>query len=176
MQYERVEGGAAVVAALIGEKNGLFIKNLNRPDPKWKLIAETNKPGESILHTLLSGLAEEAGLKDIKTELGQDGKIARFNDPRIKRVVQFGEPEYIRSKVPHYRHFFGVMTTDEVIHGLSGAHHHIEEPDGRGGIETEHIETMEFPLAMLDNIPNLLRQHAELIRSIPGKVATEVGV
>lgn len=170
MQYERVEGGAAVVIALISEAKILLVRSRNHPDPKWKLIAETVKPGESILNTLKYGLEEEAGFKDIKTELGSDGKIERFSDSRILKVVEFGEPEYMRTKVPHYRHFYGVLTTDEVIHQLSGEDHHIEEIDEGGHPEVEDLETMEFPLEMIESVEGLLRSHAELIRSISGRV------
>lgn len=174
MLHERVDGGACVIIALVGEKNILLIKDLSKIDPKWKLIAETVKPGESYLHTVLAGLTEEAGMKDIKTELGPDNKVARFTDPRILGVVQFGEPEYVRSKIPHYRYFYGVFTTDEVISSLSGETHHIEEDDGKGGRAIEHIETMHFPLTALESVRDLLRPHAELIRSIPNRQKIDI--
>ena len=176
MEYERVEGGAAVVIALVGKTKVLLVRSRNHPDPKWKLIAETVKPGESILNTVKYGLEEEAGLENIKTELGLDGKIARFIDPRILKVVRFGEPELmVKAKFKHWRHFFGVLTTDEVIHQLSQADRFTEESDGRGGFEVEALETMEFPLSGLSDMVGLLRPHAELIRSIPQRTTTEVG-
>lgn len=172
MKYEQVEGGSAAVFALKGETKILLGRNPRRRDPKWKLFAETMKPGESILNTLLAGLTEEAGMTDIKTEMGENGKVARFIDPRIKGVVEFGEREWIAStRIPHWRHFFGVITTDEVINRLSGETHIIEEED-----EVEEIQTMEFPLAMLETLgDSLLRPHAELIRSIPQRKVKEVG-
>jgi|GEM_PF-2938167 len=173
MQYERVEGGHAVVVAPITGSDILLIRNPDRRDWKWKLVAETQKPGESILQTLKSGLEEEIGLKDIKTELGADGKIARFVDPRIKQVVRLGEPEYLENtRIPHWRHFYGVLLDDSIMSELSGERHTTIENDGRGGTEVEDIHTMKFPLAYLDQIPNLLRQHEELIRSIPQRTRT----
>jgi hypothetical protein len=175
MKYERVEGGSAVVVAPLTQKDIMLIRNPGRLDWRWKLVAETQKPGESILQTLKAGLEEEIGLKDIKTELGADGKVARFVDPRIKQVIKFGEPEYIeKTKIPHWRHFYGVVLDDVTMSQLSGERHTIEEDDGKGGIEVEDIQTMKFPLTLLDQIPNLLRQHEELIRSIPQRERVEV--
>ncbi len=175
MQYEQMVDGAAVVVALIGESNILLVRNMEHPDPKWKLIAETNKPGESILHTLVSGLEEEAGMEKIETKLGSDGKIVSFIDPRIKEVVQLGEPERVNSRIPHFRHFYGVRVADELIHELSGKVHLTEERNGEGKIEGEHLETKEFALVDLDDLgKDLLRQHAELIRSIPGRTRSVV--
>src|SRR5581483_3408137 len=114
------------------------------------------------------------GLRGIKTELGVDGKIARIIDERIEKVAQLGDPEYVRARKPHERFFYGVKVPDELIHELSGQRITIEEEDGQGGIEVEDIETAEFPLAMLDSIENLLRPHAEMIRSIPNRVVHQI--
>jgi ADP-ribose pyrophosphatase YjhB (NUDIX family) len=175
VRYEQVEGGAVVVIALISKSKILLVKNLDHPEPKWKLIAETVKPGESILNTLKYGLEEEAGLENIKTELGQDGKIAKFTDPRIIKVVEFGEPEYLEKvRVKHYRHFYGVLASDELLNSLTGERRHTEENDGNGGTEVEALETGTFPISMIGDMPGLLRQHSELIRSIPERVEREI--
>lgn len=174
MQHEQIVGGKCAVIALYGDTKILLIRNPGRPDWKWKLLSETNKPGESMMQTLVSGLDEEAGFKGIKTELGADNKIARITDERIEKVGQLGEPEYIRSRKPHDRYFYGVKVSDKLIHELAGQRITIEEDDGQGGTEVEDIETAAFPLAMLDGIENLLRPHAEMIRSIPNRVVHEI--
>ncbi|MSR70641.1 NUDIX hydrolase [Candidatus Kaiserbacteria bacterium] len=161
------EGGSVVVVAVVGQTEILLIRETTKPLPiYWKLVSETVEPGESLLNAVIGGIREEAGFKDIAVEYGPDGKVKKVIDPRIKRVVEFGGREWIKSRYPHWRHFFGILTTDEVIKGLSGKYHKIDE--------SEEINTQVFSLNSLHTLPDLLRQHAELIRSIPRCSMTEV--
>ncbi len=165
MASKHYPGGSVVVVALMGETQILLIKETTKPAPHyWKLIGETVEPGESLLNALIGAVREEAGWNDKNgiPNIGatyEGGKVTAVTDPRIKRIVQFGEKERVEARCWHWRHFFGVLTTDDMVKKLAGAHLSVDAD--------EEIETQMFPLAMLETLPGLMRKHEELIRSIP---------
>ena len=157
---KHILGGAVVVVAVIGETEILLIRETTKPKPHyWKLISETAEPDEPILNTLWGGVREEAGF-EMKAERDEKGKVVKIVDPHVKAIKELAPPEWVSSgRAPHWRHFWGILTTDHVVTRLSGKHH--------SGDENEEIDTHAFPLAGLHTLPDLLRQHVEMIRNIP---------
>ncbi len=151
---KHVPGGAAVVIAIMGEKKILLIKETTKPRPHfWKFVGETVEPGEPILNALWGGVREEAGLELEARRVG--GKVVEIIDPRIKVTRQLLPPHWVQSHTPHKRHFWGLMTTDEVVLALSGKHH--------TGDVNEEIDTLAFDLSELDKMPDFHPQHRKLI-------------
>lgn len=162
---KHIKGGAVVVVALLGETEILLIRETTKPRPHlWKLVSETAEPGEPILNTLWGGVREEAGF-NMKARLNERGEVVGIIDPSVVAVKELAPPEWVSGRgvrAPHWRHFWGVLTTDHVIKRLSGKH--------LSGDENEEIDTQAFPLASLQTLPDLLHQHAEMIRNIPQHV------
>ena len=156
---QRVLGGAVIVAAIIGEKKILLIKETTKPlSHFWKLVSETLLDGESILNALRRGVGEEAGLNDLKVrEIG--GQVIEIIDPRLKAVKQLIASHMLTKPTAHRRHFWGLVTSDDVINSLSGKH--------LTGDVNEEIETQAFDLSDLEGMVDLLPRHRELIKQIP---------
>jgi ADP-ribose pyrophosphatase YjhB (NUDIX family) len=147
------------VVAIIGETKILLIKETTKPLPHyWKLVSETLLQDEPILNALNRGVGEEAGLKDLEVrEL--NGQVVEFTDPRLKAVRQLIRSHLVSKPQQHRRHFWGLMTSDEVIMSLSGKH--------LTGDVDEEIDTMAFDLSDLEGMMDLLPKHRELIKQIP---------
>ena len=150
-----------VVAAIIGETKILLIKERTKPTPHyWKLVSETVEPGEPILNALWGGLREEAGL--ILNVRRINGQVVEIIDERLKVAKQLIPSHMVAGHFPHQRHFWGLLTTDEVVMSLSGQQ--------LTGDINEEIETMAFDLAELEGVVDLLPKHRELISRIPQNV------
>ena len=157
-QTDKVQGGAVIVAAIIGEEKILLIKETTKPLPHYfKLVSETLLDGEHILNALCRGVAEEAGLKDLGTR-APNGQVVEVLDPRLKAVKMLVRSHMLMKPVPHRRHFWGLVTTDELIMSLSGKH--------LTGDENEEIDTYAFDLSELEGMVDLLPQHRELIMQL----------
>lgn len=155
---QHVRGGAVIVATIIGETKILLIKETTKPTPHYfKLVSETLLEGESILNALCRGVAEEAGLKDLKVR-EVNGQVVEIIDPRLKAARQLIPSHMLMKPSPHRRHFWGLVTSDEVIMSLSGKH--------LTGDVDEEIDTMAFDLSELDKMVDLLPKHRELINQI----------
>src|SRR3989344_3360054 len=151
---KHVHGGAVVVVAILGQTQILLIKETTKPLPHyWKLISETVEPGEPILNAVWGGVREEGGF-EMKAEYDTGGKVIKITDPNVVQVKELNQREWGEGRIPHWRHFWGVVTTDHVISRLSGKR--------LSGGPDEKIETLSFPLARISSIPDLLRQHAEM--------------
>jgi ADP-ribose pyrophosphatase YjhB (NUDIX family) len=158
LHTQHVRGGAVIVAAIIGETKILLIKETTKPTPHYfKLVSETLLEGEPILNALCRGVAEEAGLKDLKVR-EVNGQVVEIIDPRLTAVKQLIPSHMLVKPSPHRRHFWGLMTTDEVIMSLSGKH--------LTGDVNEEIDTMAFDLSELEKMVDLLPKHRELINQI----------
>lgn len=158
------EGGAAVLVAVMGETLILLIRETTKPLPHfWKLPGETVEKGEPIINAVLGAVREEACFADLCTGIDPSTKTLKANDPRVHAVKELAPPEWVESRRPHWRHLWGVLTTDEVIKSLSGRH--FSHPT-----EKEEIDTGAFPLANFEYIPNIMRTHVQVIRSIPRHV------
>jgi len=155
--------GAVVVAAIIGETSILLIKEVTKPTPHyWKLVSETVENGEPILDALQRGVAEEAVLK-LEVRLA-NGQVVEIIDKRINVARQLVPSHMLWKPTTHRRHFWGLMTTDEVVQSLSG--------QKLTGDKNEEIETKAFPLAELGKMAEFrefLPHHDKLINMI-GKV------
>jgi ADP-ribose pyrophosphatase YjhB (NUDIX family) len=155
-------GGAAIIVAILGETKILLIRETTKPLPHcWKLVSETLGKDEPILDGLCRGVDEEAGLR-LEVRL-TNGKVFSVTDPRIIVVAELVPSHMVPSEVPHRLHFWGLLTTDEVVMSLSGRH--LE------GDTNEKIDTMAFNLSELEAMDDLLPPHRELIRSIQLLVA-----
>lgn len=158
---KHTEGGTVVIAAILGETKILLIKEITKPIPHfWKLVSETVEPRESILAALCRGVEEEAGLK-LETRQA-NGTVVEIIDPRIRSAKQLAPSHMVQGKYPHRRHFWGLLTTDDVVMSLSGKH--------LTGDVNEEIDTMAFDLFELEVMVDLLPQHREIISRIPNGV------
>ncbi len=151
------ESGAVVVAAIIGRSKILLIKEVTKPIPHyWKLVSETVEPSEPILNALWRGLGEEAGFV-LDVERDGDGIITDFIDDRIS-LHKLLEPHEVQGWLPHTRHFYAAITSDELILSLSGKTLH--------GDKNEIIETHAFGISELEGMADFLPAHRALIQSI----------
>jgi hypothetical protein len=167
MSISQHEGGSVALTALAGKTLVLLMKEISKPAPHFlKVSSETMEPGESIEHTAISGLMEEFGMRDLKTEV-TGGLITKITDPRIASFEEVGERKWIEARRSHWQHrFLAVARDDDVIRGLADKLIVVKqdsEPD-------ERIETTAKTYAELDELfreGKLLRSHTEFIRYIP---------
>ena len=156
-QSKHIVGGAVVVVAILGETKILLIQETTKPKPHyWKLIAETLEPGEPILNALWGGVREEAGLELSVRRL--NGQVVEIADGRLKAAKQLLRSQWVQSHFPHHRHFWGLLTTDEVVQTLSGKH--------LQGDKNEEIDTMAFDLADLEKMVDFHPVHRKLIEQL----------
>ncbi len=155
---DQTQMGAVVVAAILGETKILLIKETTKPTPHyWKLISETMEPGEPILDALQRGVSEEAGL-ELEVRRSSDNTVAEIIDGRVKVAQQLIRSHVLEKPRPHRRHFWGILTSDEVVMSLSGKH--------LTGDVNEEIDTMAFDKADLEKMVDLLPRHRELIMQL----------
>ena len=151
-------GGAAIVVAILGETKILLIKETSQLLPHyWKLVSETLNTDESVLDGLCRGVDEEAELK-LET-LRVKGSVVKITDPRIRVVKKLVRSHMVATRIPHRLHFWGLLTTDQVVMSLSGKH--------LANAENEIIDTMAFNISELDGMRDFHPHHRELILSIP---------
>ena len=149
-------GGAVIVVAILGETKILLIQESTKPLPHyWKLVSETLGKDEPVLEGLCRGVYEEAGLQ-LQVRYGVHGTITEVIDPRVQCLKPLVPSHMLPSQIPHRRHFWGILTTDEVVMSLSGKH--LE------GDTNEQIDTMAFNLDELGTMVDLLPTHEELIQ------------
>jgi hypothetical protein len=148
-----------MVVALFSANHILMIKEPTKRLPHYyKLLSETFEPNEAALNALWGAIREEAGL-ELEVKRNDLGEVDEITDKRVSVYKQVFEPEWIETRRPHWRHFWAVMTMDEVILSLDDKRLN-PEPD-------EVLLTLARPFSThLLTDEETLQPHRELLRRL----------
>lgn len=158
-------GGAVVVVPIVGQTKVLLIEELTKPKPRyWKFVSERFDSDDILLDALVRGVAQEAGLSDLRVQLDHENKhVRKIVDPRVLWYGELAAPERLINEhgpepVHYRRYFWGIRTVDAVIESLSR-----KEYITKG--ERERIRTQSFYLGALNKL-RFLPSHRTLVERL----------
>jgi 8-oxo-dGTP pyrophosphatase MutT (NUDIX family) len=142
MQPNQVEGGAAVIAALVSGPYVLCIIQPDRHDPQYKFAGGTVEQGEDIMQALIREVAEETGY------------VISPADSPPEKVLE----RDLSRPIPHTQHFFLVPVEERDLFNLDDKI-----------LKEDHVETIQtkvFHTDVLRALPNFLRPQRPLLQAL----------
>ncbi len=130
----------------------LLIKDLKKSENAWKFIGEGMHEGESEIDAVIRALWEEGGFW-----------LANRGDPEVC-IEEVRKPYTVYGANPHLQYFYKTRLPYCRLRDLSGK----KFP---GKDEDEFFETQEFPIDLVDAMPDFFGLHRKLYREFLGYTA-----